>query len=101
MLETVLGDEKHAARSLRKSSVSTAVVILVVALGSGAETTIFSAMNAMRLRPLRLPGRRMPRALEPCGAATPTAGADGACLAATCVPAACLPAACVPAACAR
>ena len=52
MLETLLSDLRFAGRMLRKSPVFTAVAIIVISLGSGAVTTIFSGMNAVVLRPL-------------------------------------------------
>ena len=45
-------DLRLAARMLRKSPVFTLVVVFVIALGSGAVSTIFSAMNALVLRPI-------------------------------------------------
>jgi predicted permease len=52
VLETLLSDLRFAGRMLRKSPVFTAVAIIVISLGSGAVTTIFSGMNAVVLRPL-------------------------------------------------
>lgn len=49
---TWLADVRLAGRMLRKSPVFTVVVVVVVSLGSGAVTTIFSGMNALVLRPL-------------------------------------------------
>ncbi|MEP7383217.1 MAG: ABC transporter permease [Gemmatimonadota bacterium] len=49
---TVLSDARFALRVLRRTPVFTAIAIFVIALGSGAVTTIFSAMNAIVLRPL-------------------------------------------------
>jgi predicted permease len=48
----VAADVRFAARMLRKSPIFTLVVVLVITLGSGAVTTIFSVMNALVLRPL-------------------------------------------------
>ena len=47
---TAAADLRFAGRMLRKSPVFTIVVVLVISLGSGAVTTIFSAMNALVLR---------------------------------------------------
>jgi predicted permease len=55
-VESFFADLRYALRMLRKSPVFSLVTILVVALGTGAVTTIFSATNAMLLRPL--PGAR-------------------------------------------
>ncbi len=51
-VESFFADLRYAGRMLRKSPVFSVVTILVVALGTGAVTTIFSATNAMLLRPL-------------------------------------------------
>jgi hypothetical protein len=53
VIGTALADVRFAVRMLRKSPVFTVVVVLVVSLGSGAVTTIFSGMNALVLRPIR------------------------------------------------
>lgn len=60
-IATTLADLRFAARMLRKNPAFTLVVAFVVALGSGAVTTIFSAMNAVLLRPL--PGITAPSRL--------------------------------------
>ena len=52
MLETVLQDTRYALRMLRKTPTFTVVAIAVVALGSGAVTTILSAANGLLLRPI-------------------------------------------------
>ena len=52
MLETLLLDLRYTGRILRKSPSFTIVAMLVVALGSGAVTTIFSAASALVLRPI-------------------------------------------------
>lgn len=51
-MESFIADLSYAGRTLRKSPVFAFVVVLLVALGTGAVTTIFSATNAMLLRPL-------------------------------------------------
>ena len=45
-VSSLLGDLRYTARMLRKSPVFTVVVIAVISLGTGAVTTVFSAMNA-------------------------------------------------------
>jgi predicted permease len=52
MLETLRSDLRFASRMLWKSPLFTAVAVVCIAVGSGAVTTIYSAMNAMVLRAL-------------------------------------------------
>ncbi len=48
----MLSDFRYALRDLRKNPVSAAVIILLLAFGIGANTIIFSLIDALLLRPL-------------------------------------------------
>ncbi len=55
IMQTFGRDLRHAVRTLRKSPVFTAVAVLSLALGIGANTAIFELLDAVRLRSLPVP----------------------------------------------
>lgn len=65
MLRSILDDTRYALRFLAKTPVFTAVAVFVIALGTGAVSTIFSVANGVLIRPL--PGISEPRELAYIG----------------------------------
>ena len=54
-LDAVGRDLKFVARSLRKTPGFTIVAILVIAVGIGVNTAVFSVINTVLLKPLTYP----------------------------------------------
>ena len=76
MLETTWQDVRYGLRLLRQSPLFTVTAALSLAIGIGANTTIFSVASALLLRPL--PGLAAPDRLVDIGRTTNGDGFDTA-----------------------
>ncbi len=54
-MDDLFANVRHAARMLRKSPAFTAVAVISLALGIGANTAVFSAIDAILVQPLSFP----------------------------------------------
>jgi hypothetical protein len=54
-IETFFADVRYGLRMLRRNPVFTAVGLLTIAIGIGANAAVFSAVNSVLLRPLNYP----------------------------------------------
>jgi len=54
-MRDVLQDLRYAARSLRRTPAFTVAAVITLALGIGANSAIFTLLDAVMLKPLALP----------------------------------------------
>ena len=53
VIETLVRDVRHAARALRREPGFTVLTVLMLGVGLGSATTMFSVVNGVLLNPLR------------------------------------------------
>src|ERR1044071_8000259 len=53
--DALRGDLLYAGRAMRRNLAFTAVVVLTLAVGIGANTAVFSVLNSVLLKPLSYP----------------------------------------------
>jgi predicted permease len=70
-LDSISGDVRYALRGLRKQPSFSAIAVLTLALGIGANTAVFSVVNSVLLKPLSFPH---PEELVDLGLVAPGAG---------------------------
>ncbi|MEP6494929.1 MAG: ABC transporter permease [bacterium] len=75
VVDSILQDIRFALRSFRRTPMFTAVTVLTLAVGIGANTAIFSAVDALLLRPLPF---REPERLMSVSLSRPAIGERGA-----------------------
>ena len=51
-LDSLLQDLRYTFRTLRRDAAFTTFAVLIIGLGIGASTTLFSVVNTLLLRPL-------------------------------------------------
>src|ERR671919_1313630 len=73
-MDTVLQDFRYALRSLAKTPAVTLIAIVTLALGIGVNTTVFSCVNALFLRPFPY---REPTLLMAVRSDNPSRGFEG------------------------
>jgi predicted permease len=77
-LESLSGDLLYALRAVRHNLTFTAVVVLTLAVGIGANTAVFSVLNSVLLKPLSYPRSEELMALRHVAPGAGGSGASGA-----------------------